>query len=100
MSLKIDDDLDYIPALRVLDAPNVYCHICNNLLITLIVIGSFALFGLHEGSVYHKFNKLFFSGVSFLMIDLCPIAAPGGTGILGQKMPQQECWEEAATIRL
>ena len=58
----------------------------NNQPVTVIVIGSFAPFSLHKGSAYHKFNKVFFQGVSlFLFIDLCPIAALSSTTILGQR---------------
>ena len=83
-----EDDLKYMMALtlRALNALNLYFYICNNQPVTVIVIGSFAPFGLHEGSAYHKFNKVFFQGVSlFLLIDLCPIAAPSSTTILGQR---------------
>ena len=83
--LSLDDDVDYISALRLLNVPNVYCHICNNKPITLVGVSSYPPLGLHEGSPYHRFNELFFYGVSFILIDQCPIAAPGGTAFLGKK---------------
>ena len=81
----IDVDSESIAAIKALNGPHLYYHICNNQPVTVIIVCSFAPFGLHEGSAFHKFMELFFYGVSYLVIDLCPIIAPGGVGILGRQ---------------
>ena len=82
---KKDVDSKSIAAIKALNSPHLYYHICNNLPVTVIIVLSYAPFGLYEGSPLHKCMELFFQGVSFLVIDLCPIIAPGGVGILGRK---------------
>ena len=82
---KNDVDSESIAAIKTLNGPNLRYHICNNQPVTVIIVCSFAPFGLYEGCPFYKFMELFFQGVSYLVIDLCPIIAPGGVGILGRK---------------
>ena len=97
---KKDVDSKSIAAIKALNGPNLHYHICNNQPVTVIIVCSFALFGLYEGSPFYKFMELFFNGVSFLVINLCPIIAPGGVDILGRKIIQKQFWDKRSTIRL